>query len=53
MAKKDDPQFKIRMPAEMKDWIDRQADLNRSSMSSEIVRCIRERKERVEQGAAA
>ena len=53
MAKRDDPQIKLRMPAELKDWIDRQADLNRSSKSSEIVRAIRERMERAVQQEAA
>ena len=48
MAKKDDPQFKLRIPAELKAWLDEQAEKNRSSLSSEVVRSIRERRERVE-----
>lgn len=53
MDKKHDPQIKLRLPGELKDWIDRQAEKNRSSKSSEIVRSIRERMERSEQKEAA
>lgn len=57
MSKKGDTQFKLRLPIELKSWLDRQAELNRSSKGSEVVRCIRERKERMdgggEQGGAA
>lgn len=44
----EDVQFKLRMPADLKDWVDRQAAANRSSKGSEIVRSVRERKERME-----
>lgn len=53
MAKKNDPQIKLRLPEELKGWIDRQAEMNRSSKGSEIVRSIRERMERAEQQEAA
>lgn len=53
MTRKDDPQFKLRLPVDIRDWIDRQAAVNRSSKSSEIVRSIRERMERVETREAA
>lgn len=53
MTKKDDPQIKLRLPEELKGWIDRQAEMNRSSKSSEIVRSIRERMDRAAQQEVA
>ncbi len=53
MAMKNDPQVKLRLPPDLKDWIDQQAEANRSSKGSEIVRAVRERKERCEQQAQA
>lgn len=35
-------QFPARLPAEVKDWLQQQSDLNGSSMNSEIIRAIRE-----------
>ena len=53
MNKRNDPQIKLRLPVELKDWIDWQAEKNRSSKSSEIVRSIRERMDRAELEKAA
>lgn len=52
MAKKDDPQVKLRLPVELNDWIARQAEKNRSTKNSEIVRSIHERREREQKEAA-
>lgn len=52
MSKAEDRQFKLRLPAELKDWIEEQAKLNRSSQGSEIVRSVRERQERALKEAA-
>lgn len=49
MPKNEDTQIKLRMPVDLKVWVDQQAKMNRSSKGSEIVRCVRERKDRVEQ----
>lgn len=46
MRKVNDPQLKIRLPPDQKAWIDRQADRNRTSRNSEVVRAIRERMDR-------
>lgn len=43
-----DSQVNWRIPCDLKEWIDQQAELNRSSKSSELTRAVRERKERVE-----
>ncbi|WP_425603467.1 Arc family DNA-binding protein [Stenotrophomonas maltophilia] len=47
MSKSEDPQFKLRLPRDVRDWIGCQAAQNRSSKSSEIIRSIRERMDRV------
>lgn len=44
--KQSEPQLKIRIPKEMKSFIALQAERNKSSQNSEIVRCIRERMDR-------
>ncbi len=36
-------QLKVRVPHEVKSWLLTQANINRSSQSSEVVRAIRER----------
>ncbi len=41
-----DPQMRLRLPADVKDFIIRQAHKNMSSQNSEIVRSIRERMDR-------
>ncbi|QIB32674.1 Arc family DNA-binding protein [Ancylobacter pratisalsi] len=38
-----DPQVVVRLPIELKDWLDGQARVNGSSRTWEIVRSIRER----------
>ncbi|MGR3464077.1 Arc family DNA-binding protein [Limimaricola sp.] len=40
--------MKIRVPQDVKAWIEKQAEQNSSSQSSEIVRAIRERAARIE-----
>ena len=42
-----DPQVAIRLPPDVKRFIKAEAKLNASSQNSEIVRCIRERMERM------
>ena len=39
-------QLKIRLPADVKEWIERQTAKNASTQNSEIVRSIRERMDR-------
>ena len=45
---KDDPKFLCRLPADIKTFIEAQADRYGSSMNSEIVRAVRERMDRVQ-----
>lgn len=40
-------QIKLRVPPEMREWIERQAGRNGASLNSEIIRCIRERMDRM------
>ncbi|MFG1348609.1 DNA-binding protein [Xanthobacter autotrophicus] len=40
-------QLKIRLPCDIKAWLDRQSKYNSSSLTSEIIRALRERMERV------
>lgn len=49
----DTEQVNFRIPVALRDWLKEQKQRNRSSVTSEIVRALQERKERVEQGAAA
>ncbi len=44
--KQAEPQLKIRIPKDLKSFIALQAERNKCSQNSEIVRCIRERMER-------
>lgn len=44
--KQSEPQLKIRIPKDLKSFISLQAERNKSSQNSEIVRCIRERMDR-------
>lgn len=44
--KQAEPQLKIRIPSDLKKFIAIQAERNKSSQNSEIVRCIRERMDR-------
>lgn len=41
-------QVNFRLPVELRDWLRQQKDRNRSSVTSEIVRAIQERKDRME-----
>jgi hypothetical protein len=41
-----DPQLRIRVPKDVKAFIEKQSAINRSSQNSEIIRCIRERMSR-------
>jgi|GEM_PF-5938043 len=50
---KDTEQVNFRLPLALREWLNDQKVKNRSSVTSEIVRAIQERKERVEQGATA
>jgi Arc-like DNA binding domain len=40
------PQFLVRLPREVKDWIEKEAARTLASQNSEIVRCIRYRMDR-------
>lgn len=42
-----DPKMMIRIPAEMKGWVEDQAKRNGASLNSEVLRCIRERMDRM------
>lgn len=44
-----DPQLKVRIPRDLHSWIKQEAATNRSTISSEVVRAIRERHDRVTQ----
>lgn len=44
----DTEQVNFRLPVELRDWLRGQKSRNRSSVTSEIVRAIQERRERVE-----
>jgi hypothetical protein len=48
-----DPQMKIRLPVELMQFLESEADKNGSTKTSEIVRAIRERKERLAAREAA
>lgn len=40
------PPFGVRMPPDLRQWVAEQARVNGSSQNSEVIRAIRERKER-------
>ncbi|MES0125897.1 Arc family DNA-binding protein [Mesorhizobium sp. C420B] len=42
----DAPKLTIRVPKDVKNWLEKQAERNASSHASEIVRAVRERMER-------
>lgn len=48
----DTEQVNFRLPVDLRDWLRQQKDRNRSSVTSEIVRALQERRERVERAAA-
>lgn len=39
--------LQLRLPEDVKAWVERQAEMNKSSQNSEIIRAIRERMQRV------
>ncbi len=43
MKAADFPKIIVRLPPDVKDWIEEQSKLNASSQTSEIVRALRER----------
>lgn len=45
-------QVNFRLPVELRDWLRQQKERNRSSVTSEIVRALQERRERVQKEAA-
>ena len=45
--RKNSDQYQFRMPPGMRDWLADQAARNASSINSEIIRCIRERMDRI------
>jgi len=51
MARKD-PQFNLRLPEELKQWLENQAQENCRSQTAEIVFRLMEEKRRQEQAAA-
>ena len=47
-----DGQINVRIPVDLREWLREQRDKNRSSLTSEVVRALRERQERVQKEAA-
>jgi Arc/MetJ-type ribon-helix-helix transcriptional regulator len=43
---RNDPQIALRLPQDLKDWVEEEARRNGSSQNSEVVRALRERMER-------
>lgn len=41
---KDDPYFRMRIPREIKDWIENEAKENKRSQNSQIIYCIEQQK---------
>lgn len=44
--KRTDPQMRIRLPEDVKDWIEAQAEVNLRTQNAEIVMAIREQMKR-------
>jgi ribosome-binding protein aMBF1 (putative translation factor) len=44
---RNDPQIALRLPQDLKDWVEEEARRNGSSQNSEVVRALRERQSRV------
>ena len=53
MSSRDLPKIVVRLPRDVKDWLVRQAAENASSQTSEIVRAVRERMQRVQNKTVA
>ena len=52
MSSRDLPKIVVRLPRDVKNWLVEQAAENASSQTSEIVRAVRERMQRVPEAAA-
>ncbi|MFG1340954.1 Arc family DNA-binding protein [Xanthobacter autotrophicus] len=48
MSQADWPRFMLRLPPDLKGWVDVEAERNGASINSEIIRSVRERMERTE-----
>jgi hypothetical protein len=53
VSSRDLPKIMVRLPRDVKDWLAEQAAANASSQTSEIVRAMRERMQRVQNRTAA
>lgn len=53
MLSTDRKQFNVRLPAELRAFIVSEAERNGSSQNSEMIRCVRERADRVEKDRSA
>lgn len=47
-----DEQINVRIPVDLREWLRKQREKNRSSLTSEVVRALQKRRERVEREAA-
>lgn len=47
MSQADWPRFMLRLPPDLKQWVDAEAKRNGASQNSEVIRCIRERMDRM------
>jgi hypothetical protein len=52
-ASKDDPQFRLRLPADLKAWIEARANANYHSINLEVVLLLSAAKERHDRAKAA
>lgn len=39
-------QIKLRLPHDLKSWVEQESEINKSSQNSEVIRALRERQER-------
>lgn len=39
-------QIKLRLPRDLKSWVEQESEINKSSQNSEVIRALRERQER-------
>jgi hypothetical protein len=53
VANDDYQKLLVRLPKEVKAWLKEQASIHSSSETSEIIRAVRERMERIDQRSAA
>lgn len=47
MSQADWPRFMLRLPPDLKRWVDAEAKRNGASQNSEVIRCIRDRMDRI------